>query len=350
MKSFFYFFFVLMVFALVFVSCDNEPKIPIQRQLEPGQIELIVIPSKASSVNLFFYVEEITIDWGDGTVEDIAPKGFSIHQHQFSDSDEPQIILISTKGLTEFSQFGATEVRFGYAPDLRTVATWVDFSYPPVGQNLRRLDVTKLNALENLSVFGTQLTHLDVSKNTALTRLTVNSTQLTSLDLSNNTALLYVNAQRNQLTNLDVTNNIALQHLIVSGNRLTNIDLNNNINLRTLCLHSNQLTGLDVSKNADLRILSLHGNQLTSLDVSRNIELEVLRTGLNQLTSLDVSNNTELFEVGVWRNQLTASALNSLFESLPTIYHGQIDVANNPGTNDSDRSIAENKGWQVFWR
>jgi hypothetical protein len=49
-------------------------------------------------------------------------------------------------------------------------------------------------------------------------------------------------------------------------------------------------------------------------------------------------------------NQLTSTALNALFETLPennNISYKGIAITNNPGTGDCDKSIAENKGWEV---
>jgi hypothetical protein len=68
----------------------------------------------------------------------------------------------------------------------------------------------------------------------------------------------------------------------------------------------------------------------------------------NQLTALDMSSNTALMVLICFNNQLTADALNALFRSLPTVGTNEINIWNNPGTGDCDRSIATAKGWQFL--
>ncbi len=74
----------------------------------------------------------------------------------------------------------------------------------------------------------------------------------------------------------------------------------------------------------------------------------------NNLTSLDVSGCTALTFLVCSRNNLTSSALNQIFRNLPqgkTVDNGysqsRILIYDNPGTETCDKSIAENKGWEV---
>jgi len=72
---------------------------------------------------------------------------------------------------------------------------------------------------------------------------------------------------------------------------------------------------------------------------------------------LDVSSNTELEILYCSWNQLTASAFNNLFGTLRSFnsyarnrnidYRRWITIHDNPGTNDCDIDIAEEKGWIV---
>jgi hypothetical protein len=51
-------------------------------------------------------------------------------------------------------------------------------------------------------------------------------------------------------------------------------------------------------------------------------------------------------------NQLTSAALNNLFETLPGNTEAKsIHIGDNPGTEDCNRSIAEEKEWLVgdYW-
>ncbi|GHT11606.1 hypothetical protein AGMMS4956_04910 [Bacteroidia bacterium] len=88
-------------------------------------------------------------------------------------------------------------------------------------------------------------------------------------------------------------------------------------------------------------------NQLTTLDVSKNTALTDLSCGDNPLTVLDVSKNTALTYLTCDNNQLTATALDALFNSLPTVTNGEIYTGSNPGTSTCDQSIATGKGWTV---
>ena len=173
---------------------------------------------------------------------------------------------------------------------------------------------------------------------------------LTSLDVSKNTVLEQLDCRVNQLTNLDVSKNTTLTYLCCNNNQLINLDVTKNSALKILGCSNNQLTSLDVSKNTMLESLHCDNNPLTSLDVSNNTALITLECFNNQLASLDVSKNITLTKLWCINNELTASALNALFETL----HGNhietksIYISGNPGTDNCDRSIAENKGWTVI--
>ena len=115
-------------------------------------------------------------------------------------------------------------------------------------------------------------------------------------------------------------------------------------------LYGNQLTSLVGRDNTELNEFYCNGNhQLKTLDVSNNIKLTKLECSENQLTSLDVSNCAALKELYCSGNQLTASALDALFETLHSNQGDKsINISNNPGTADCNRSIAEGKGWTVI--
>jgi len=124
--------------------------------------------------------------------------------------------------------------------------------------------------------------------------------------------------------------------------------LDNCSELQELHCCSHQLTSLDISKCTALTTLFCYRNQLISLDVSKCIALLTLVCFSNRLTSLDVSRCTALTTLLCSSNQLSASALNALFNSLPTrnpdenaiiIYH------DNPGYKACNETIAIKKGW-----
>ena len=100
--------------------------------------------------------------------------------------------------------------------------------------------------------------------------------------------------------------------------------------------------------HGDITYLDCNDNALVCLDVSNSVSLLELRSQNNLLTSLDVSDNTALLLLNVSGNRFTTSNLNALFHTLhdnPGSKH--IYILDNPGTADSDKNIAESKGWTV---
>lgn len=102
-----------------------------------------------------------------------------------------------------------------------------------------------------------------------------------------------------------------------------------------------------VTIKGKIKYLDCGGNNLTSLDVSGCTALTELDCYDNNLTSLDVSKNTALTYLSCGGNNLTSSALNQIFRDLPQVTSGHISIYDNPGSNTCDKSIAENKGWEV---
>ncbi len=112
-----------------------------------------------------------------------------------------------------------------------------------------------------------------------------------------------------------------------------------------------------ITIKGNIKYLGCAGNNLTSLDVSGCTALTELGCWSNNLTSLDVSKNTALTYLDCEDNKLTSSALNQIFRDLPqgktwTEGYGyteqsSIIIYDNPGSNTCDKSIAENKGWEV---
>jgi Leucine-rich repeat (LRR) protein len=178
------------------------------------------------------------------------------------------------------------------------------------------------------NVTNSGISHTYAARTTYTVR--ISETQLTKLDVSGCTALQVLACSDNQLASLNVSGCTALQYLYCSGN---------------------QLTSLDVSSCTALQRLECYNNPLTSLDASGCTALKYLYCHDNQLTSLDVSSCTALHRLVCHNNQLTASALNAIFTALPDRTgdedSGIVRVLNNPGSEDCDKSIAENKNWYI---
>ncbi len=178
--------------------------------------------------------------------------------------------------------------------------------------------------------------------------LRCNNMLLTALDISQNPELTALNCSDNLLTELDVRQNTALKFLRCNKNQLTTIDVSKNASLEELHIVGNQIRTLDVSRNALLKDLKCHKNQLTNIDVSANTQLNFLNLNRNQLTNLDISTNTSLKALCIQGNQFTATSLNKLYETLFYVPAGEfatIDYLGNPGSDDADNSIWQEKNW-----
>ena len=182
-----------------------------------------------------------------------------------------------------------------------------------------------------------------------VTHLNCQGMGITSLDVKRNTQLIELTCPENQLTSLDVSKNPELTELNCSNNQLISLDVSKNLKLKWLDCNHNQLKELDVGKNTDLRTLGCNQNRLTSLNVKNNPNLSWLNCSFNQLTNLDCSQNKKLDALYFNDNNLSAAAINALFESLNDIelYDSRkhINIANNPGTDNCQVNIAEQKQW-----
>ena len=112
-----------------------------------------------------------------------------------------------------------------------------------------------------------------------------------------------------------------------------------------------EMTNFDVSKNVALEWFACFNNQLTSLNVTRNTALKNLYCFDNQLTVLDIKKNTALEYLSIRNNLFRTEAINDIFRALlvntDVAVYRRVFISGNPGTDDCDRSIAENKGWFV---
>jgi hypothetical protein len=138
-----------------------------------------------------------------------------------------------------------------------------------------------------------------------------------------------------------------------SNNQLTSLDVSKNTVLTELDCNNNQLTNLDVSGCTVLQYFYCQNNQLTALNLSHNEDLFDLDCSNNSLTSLDVGVSTRFLDCS--NNRLSATALNAIMTSLLDCSEPEmcgwgalsLNVENNPGTDECDKSIAGEKGWYV---
>ncbi len=201
----------------------------------------------------------------------------------------------------------------------------LEFSHSYSSAAKRTIYIT--GKVETLNCNNMQLSFLDISQNPELTALNCSDNQLAELDVSENTALKFLWCYNNQLTELDVSKNTFLEELRVSDNQISSLDVSQNTALKDLRCSNNLIANIDVSANAGLIILNLDGNQLTELDVSKN---------------------TLILQICIKANQLISSELNDLFKAMRYIPEGEygfIDYTGNPGSDDADHSIWQEKNW-----
>jgi hypothetical protein len=339
-----------------------------------------VVTPDANVVTFHATARKLTVDWGDGTVDEYADVDLNRDAITRSYADNaPRTVRVMAEGLTAFgddAEFttggigvsrylaGAFDrVAFANCPDLLQVVFDAN--------TLMALDLIGVPALEKLWVMGNNLATLNLAACPALERLTCSRNQLTNLDVSARAALVQLVCDWNQLAALNVTGCTALEQLACADNRLTSLDVSDCTALTGLYCYKNQLAALDVSANVALTGLQCHENQLAALDVSANTALTDLHCWKNQLTSLDMSNLAALSYADCGVNPLTsllangctvlrtlrcdktelaAPALDAVFTALPdrsATSAGFVYVGNNPGTGTCDVSIATGKNWNV---
>ena len=213
---------------------------------------------------------------------------------------------------------------------------------------LTSLNVSGCSELTYLACADNQLTSLNVSGCMGLTGLYCGDNQLTNLNVSGCTGLIGLFCPNNQLTSISVSGHSTLKWLSCENNQLTNLNVTGCAALEALYCNENQLTSLDVNGYTALVDLWCSSNKLESLNVSGCTSLSELTCGNNQLTSLDLSNCPALTYLECIDDQLTNTALNTVFEMLPSVTEGEIYVLRNPGSSTCNPSIAEAKGWTVY--
>lgn len=130
-----------------------------------------------------------------------------------------------------------------------------------------------------------RLLTMDPGKSPGLTYLSCTSNQLTTLDVSKNTELVSLYCGGNDLSTLNVANCTKLQTLTCSDNKLTQLDVSGVLSLKKLTCHTNLLTSLDVAPSGSLSYISCTS---CSLQVA---ELDTLFAQLPALAAVSTSKN-----------------------------------------------------------
>ena len=326
----------LLCILLLICSCNNERggNQASSNKLRNGQIEMKGYPNTDFIMSFTATVKSITIDWGDGIVEEITPNGIERTFTHIYSNENYKTITVSTDSMTYF----ATGIHDLYKGKIGNSGEY---------HELRFGDCIEL---EEIKCSGEKLITLDVSNKSALTTLWCHKNQLTLLDISGCAALSRLDCYDNLLTSLNMSCCSSLEDLSCSGNQLTSLDMSKCRALVALGCGDNRLTSLNISGCYKLSELYCSNNQLISLEIeSRNLCL--FDCSNNLLTSIEIESrlhsvNRYLRMFHCNNNQLTTDTLNSIFEALP-IQNGYIAIGGNPGTSTCNKDVAVNKRWRV---
>ena len=139
---------------------------------------------------------------------------------------------------------------------------------------------------------------------------------------------------------------------ISTGYDFISVNANGCNGITTLSVNSNNLTTVNVTGCTALTILYAYANPSLAFitGLSTCTALQKLAISQCNFTSLDLTGLNALNEVAVWNNSLNTYNLNFLFLTLNTtaIPYKSISIANNPGSNTCDRTLATGRGWTVI--
>ncbi|MDL2314695.1 leucine-rich repeat domain-containing protein [Bacteroidales bacterium OttesenSCG-928-C19] len=215
-------------------------------------IEIKAIPSDDFFLDFIARTNKISIDWGDGVNWTVTSNGTpQLYSHRYANKGEVTV-TIKAESITLFdmsmrhSTWAILELAFKDCPDLKRIDCCLF-------NNMHRLEVKGLSALESLNCSYNKITSLDVSECVNLKTLNCVSNELRRLNVSKNRMLEKLNCANNlQINRLNLRNNHALRELDCEGLRLRELDISNNPKLSKLRAAIRGLMSLDISKNFEL--------------------------------------------------------------------------------------------------
>ena len=220
--------FALLALGVIFCGCKSDgggnDGPGDDNGLRAGQIQFKAEPESDNSISFYATAEKITIDWGDGQIDELTLHGAEKElTHEYLNQNY-QTVSIVAESITVFrkcyqsSNRGTLlELRFGKCPELKKI----DCS----NQKLTVLDIkNSVASLEELNCCCNSLNLLDVSGASKLRELTYNG-NLEELNVKGCTALTSLNCSANKITQLDLSSCTALEMLECQDNELTRLDL-----------------------------------------------------------------------------------------------------------------------------
>lgn len=168
-------------------------------------------------------------------------------------------------------------------------------------------------------------------------------------------SLYYTNSN---ITSLELPQINSLRELYLYSNGLSIINLANVPNLIYLYASSNNLSEIDLAVLKDIEFVNLKYNKLEYLDISSLSKLCMLFLGRNKIRKIKFgtnpptsnrSNKGHGYWIGLDANNLNSTELNEIYNDLRNgLPNPGIDVSENPGVNEANHFIAEEKGWTVY--
>ena len=210
-------------------------------------------------------------------------------------------------------------------------------------------------AKQDFSPNGEKLSFPFTYSTTALQEISVVAKNLTEWSNTFADTINFHSASRFKSVAFDNCNDLRV--LNISHNpTLTDLDVSGCESLVTLMCSNNHLSTLNLSQNTELTTLFCSSNVFSYLDISNNKKLKTLICSYNySLTGIDVSENTDLVNVDFRNNRFSSTAINAIFNNLPTRQlsdSASIYIYGNPGLADTvvpvNEAIAINKGWRVY--
>jgi hypothetical protein len=174
-----------------------------------------------------------------------------------------------------------------------------------------------------------------------------------AMDLRGLSGLTTFNTQIYPIASLQLPEGSALQTLTVyDSSKIDSLSIQNLPNLNSLYVSVNgNLTSLNISGCPLLTTAPIYGNvQLSTADISDCATLATINVHDCYLSSLTVSNCPVLTKIYCYNNTPlvgTATALQNLFQGLPTVTSGTIYIGTAASKTTTYDSIATNKGWTV---
>jgi hypothetical protein len=193
----------ILLLSLITLSCSQDDNIDANsNNLNTGQIELKSYSNTDKVISFGATVKKITINWGDGSIDELTPGGIGQRFTHEYNGQNLQTISINTEDLTSISldTKNHKELRIGNCPSL-------------IGLNIG-------------TYYSCDLTVLEINKAESLETLKCNDNQLTSLYLGECASLKKVNCSGNYLDEL--TLNALFKNLPVIANEDAVIYIGNN--------------------------------------------------------------------------------------------------------------------------